>query len=461
MDVLALLPELCLLLGAVASLLVGLWLPRRQQWPAHAVAALAALAALVATAVAAAGPDRAVFSAGYQIDATLHVVRAVVAGAVPLVLAISRDQVRHHPRETEFATLVLLAALGAVLLAGANDLLVLAAAYLLATVPLYALAGFGKDAGGTEAALKLALFGALLGITMLAGITVLFGLGGASGYPALAEGLRAAPPPAVVGAVVATAAGLLFKAGAVPGHFWLPDAVEGTGIGVAAFLTTVPKVGAIAALYRLVTDAVPAAGGVALLLALLAVASMTLGNLAAFGQDDVRRLLGYSTVSQVGYLLIAPAAAGAELARPALLLYLVGYTVTNLGAFAVVAARPGAHQLSDYSGLFYRDPLLALTLVVCLLGFVGTPPTAVFAGKLTVFTAGLDAGLGWLVVLAAVNTVASVFYYLRWIAPLFREAGTREGGARARWARGTAYTAGAATLLVGVGAGVVLAAVAA
>ncbi|WP_026930086.1 NADH-quinone oxidoreductase subunit N [Glycomyces tenuis] len=456
-DVLALLPELCLLLGAVGGLLVGLWLPRERQWIVHALAAAALLAAIALALADATGASRTVFDGTYTLDPTLHTVRVVVPAATLLVLALSRGAVRGHVRETEYAVLLLLAALGAVLLAGASDLLVLAGAYLLASIALYPLAGFAKDAPGTEAALKLALFGAFLGITMLAGITALYGLGGGTAYATLRGGLTEVPPSAVTAAAVAVLAGLLFKAGAVPGHFWVPDATEGAGVGVAAFLTTVPKIGGLAAIYRLSTEAVPAPAGLALVLAVLAAASMTLGNLAAFWQDNARRLLAYSTISQVGYLLIAPAAAGAELARPALLFYLAAYAVTNLGAFAVVAAHHRGENLDDYTGLFRRMPLLALTLVVCLLGLVGTPPTAVFVGKLTIFAAGLDSPMTWLVVLAVANTVASVFYYLRWIAPLFKEpTDEHTAGVPVGWAPATAYTAGALTLLLGVGGGLIL-----
>jgi NADH-quinone oxidoreductase subunit N len=168
----------------------------------------------------------------------------------------------------------------------------------------------------------------------------------------------------------------------------------------------------------------------------------------------VRRLLAYSTISQVGYLLMAVAAAGrASLALPSLLLYLAAYAVTNLGAFAVVCALPQARSLDDYAGL---RPWLAACLAVCLLGLVGTPPTGVFAGKLTVFTATLDAGLAWLVVVAAINTVASVFYYLRWLMPALR-AGDRTDGDRV--ATVTAYVAAPASVALGVLAGPVLAAV--
>ncbi|MFC4859368.1 NADH-quinone oxidoreductase subunit N [Actinophytocola glycyrrhizae] len=456
-DVLAVGPELCLLAGAVGGLLLGLWLPRERQGYAHLVASAGLVAAAGTTVPGFGAPAMSAYDGTYTVDTALRVVRVVVPLAGLAVLALSRDRVRGHPRETEFATLVVLAVLGTVLLAGASDLLVLVAAYAVASVPLYTLAGFGKDAPGAEAALKLALYGAFLGIVMLAGVTSLYGLAGATGYDALRGGLAGAPAAAVVAGAVALLAGLLFKAGAVPAHFWVPDAVQGSWTGVAAFLTTVPKIGAVVAVQRLVVDVLPADGTTPLLLAVLAAASMTLGNLAAFWQDDVRRLLAYSTVGQIGYLFIVPAAAGVDLAMPALLFYLGAYAVTNIGAFAVVVACPGATRLADYRGLSGRDPLLAFTLVVCLLGFVGTPPTAVFVGKLAVFTAGIDAGMVWLVVLAAANTVASVFYYLRWIVPLFRERATAPAArAEAGWARAVAYGSGALTLLGGLAAGVAL-----
>jgi NADH-quinone oxidoreductase subunit N len=145
-----------------------------------------------------------------------------------------------------------------------------------------------------------------------------------------------------------------------------------------------------------------------------------------------------------------------------LVFYLAAYAVTNLGAFAVVVELPGARRLQDFGGLFHHDRWLALTLVVCLLGLVGTPPTAVFVGKLTVFSAALDAGLGWLVVAAAaaVNTVASVFYYLRWIAPLFLRASAGRPAVAlqpaGRWTRIGVYTAGLASILLGLVSGLVL-----
>ncbi|WP_052867244.1 NADH-quinone oxidoreductase subunit N [Streptomyces niger] len=413
-----LLPEVLLGASAVLGLLLGAWLPRRRQWLTGALAAVACVAGIAAAVAAAPGP-MAAFDGAFAIDPVTATARVVILGGTLLVLVLGRIAYRADPRETEFYVLLQLAALGALLLAGAQDLLLLAAAYLLASVPSYTLAGFRKDGPGTEAALKYYVVGALLGVMMLTGITVLFAAGRATAYPALAGGLATAPTGLVAAGVVGLLAGVLFKAGGVPCHFWVPDAVQGSTPAVAAFLATLPKIGALAALYRLA--AVPLSATDVpwpALIAVLATASMTLGNLAAFFQTDVRRLLAYSTISQVGYLLIPIAVTGrSDQAQPALLYYLAGYALTNLGAFAVVCALPRARALDDYRGLLRRHPALALSLVVCLLGLLGTPPTAVFLGKLQVFTAAVDGGYTWLAVVAAVNTVASLFYYLRWIQP--------------------------------------------
>jgi NADH-quinone oxidoreductase subunit N len=463
-----LLPELFLAGGAVFGLLLGSYLPRRLQWLVRLLAVLVCAGGLVATVtgwsaggvsdgMSGMGGGGTVFEGSYSVDVATNTTRVVVLVSVLLVLGLAAAWVRGHWRETEFVVLLLLGALGAVMLAGANDLLLLAAAYLLASVPLYALTGFAKDSPGTEATLKFYLMGALLGVTMLFGVMLLFGIGGATTYADLAESLPAAATAAVAVGTVLLLAGPLFKAGAVPAHFWVPDVTEGAPPAVGALVTTIPKIGAVVAVYRFAAVVLePTTVDWPLLVAVLAAITMTLGNLAAFFQTNVRRLLAYSTISQVGYLLMAVAAAeSATLALPSLLLYLAAYAVTNLGAFAIVCALPHATTIDDYRGLLRRHRWLALSLAVCLLGLVGTPPTGVFAGKLTVFTAALDAGLGWLVVLAAVNTVASVFYYLRWIAPAMRTE-PEPGDKAERWASVTAYVAAPASIAVGPLAGLLL-----
>ena len=455
---LLLLPEMLIFLGGLTVLLGGSFLPRHRQWVTRVVAAVALAAGATAAAFGLAGPAQSAFDGTFAVDAATGVARIVAALGTLIVLARASDEITGSPRESETYALLLFATTGALVLAGADDLLVLAVGFLLASVPLYGLIGIARTPGGAEAAMKTYLLGALFGILLLVGVTLLYGVAGTTSYAELTSRLADAPDGVVAAGVVGVMAGLMFKAGGVPAHFWVPDAAQGSGGAVAAFLTTVPKVGAVVAAYRLVL-ALPETLSWPLLVAVLAVASMTLGNLAAFWQTDPRRLLGWSTVSQVGYLLVPVAVAGrTDLALPSLLLYLAGYTVTNLAAFAVTTAFPERRDLDSYRGMGRARPWLGAALVVALLGLVGTPPTAVFAGKLTTTAAVWDGGHAWLAVVVFVNTVASLFYYLRWIAPVYGRGETAErtvtgAFAPAAWSATTAVVTAALSLVLGVGAG--------
>ncbi|MEV5370692.1 NADH-quinone oxidoreductase subunit N [Streptomyces albogriseolus] len=459
----ALVPELALLGTAVIGLLAGSWLPRRRQWIIAVLAAAACAAGLVATGVTmATDREQTVFADVFAVDTATGFGRLTVLGALLLIVGMSVETVHGHKRETEYWVLLLLTGAGTLALIGANDLLTLFAAYLLASIPAYALAAYAKDARGTEAALKYYLMGALLGTAMLAGTALLYAAGHATLYRELNSALPAAAYGLVAVGLVGVLAGLLFKAGAAPAHFWVPDVTEGAPTPVAAYVTTLPKIGGLIAGFRLLHQALPGTDvNWPLLLAVIAAVTMTLGNLAAFFQSSVTRLLAYSTISQVGYLLMALAVATrTDLAQKSLLFYLAAYAATNLAAFAVVTELPHARTLDDYRGLARRHPGLAAVLVVCLLGLVGTPPTGVFLGKLEIFSAAVDGGLTWLAALAVANTVASLFYYLRWLAPLFRltpaEPSARAFVVSGRWSAATAYTAGAASLLLGIAGGAVL-----
>lgn len=463
-EALALLPELLLLLGAVGGLLLGLWTPQRRQWRVRIVVVLACLASATAAGVALPEPERRVFDGIWVIDSTTGVVRITVTLAVAAVVWLASHSVAGHPRETEAYVLMLLGALGTISLAASGDLLLLVAAYLLASVPLYALAGFAKDARGTEATLKYYLMGALAGVLLLVGVAALVLAVGSTGYPRLAEVLPGASAPLLALGVIGVLAGLAFKAGAVPVHFWVPDVTAGTTAAMAAYITTIPKIGAVVAAFRLLAEPfVDVRLDVPLIVAVIAALSMTLGNLAAFQQTEVLRLLAYSTVSQVGYLFMAVAvAARSDLAVPALTVYLAAYALTNLGAFACAAVLADAGTIQEWASAVRRRRALVVSLVVCLLGLVGTPPTAVFVGKLAVFTAAWDGGLAWLVVLAAINTVASLFYYLRWIAPAAAVPAEQVREPLAEEIRRSALTASpltlhvlaVASLLLGIGSGV-------
>ena len=456
-DTLALLPEILVLAGAVIGLLAGSFLPRERQAITRYVSVAALAVSAVAAAAAIAAPASSIFAGSFAVDVATGAVRLIVPLSTIFVIVLGKEEFSGSSRESETYSLLLLSSLGAMVMAGAADLLILAGSFLLASIPLYALVGLSRKPGAAEAALKTYLIGALLGIALLLGVTILFGIGGSTAYSTLRLTLTEAPSAAVAAGVLAVLAGLMFKAGGVPGHFWVPDATQASGTAVAAFLTSIPKIGAIIAAYRLI-DMLPPVGNWPLLIAVLATASMTLGNLAAFWQDDVRRLLGWSTVSQVGYLLLPVAVAGqATLALPSMLLYLAGYAVTNLTAFAVVAALPERRTIADFRGAAASHPWLSLALVVSLLSLVGTPPTAVFVGKLTTFAAAWDGGLAWLVVVAAVNTVASLFYYLRWLAPIFARNSPRSGEpSRRPWAERATILGAVVTVTIGVTAGFVL-----
>ena len=461
---LLLLPEILIFTGGLVVLLGGSFLPRDRQWVARLVAAVALVAAAIAAAVELPGPAEMAMEGTFTIDIATGVVRVVAALGTLVVLALASDEIGGSPRESETYALLLFATTGTLVLGGADDLLVVVVGFLLASVPLYGLVGIARTPGGAEAAMKTYLLGAIFGILLLLGTTLLYGVTGTTVYSELTQPLSDAPAGVLAAGVVAVLAGLLFKAGGVPGHYWVPDAAQGAGGAVAAFVTTVPKVGAVVAAYRLIA-ALPEGLNWPLLIGALAAGSMTLGNLAAYWQTDPRRLLGWSTVSQVGYLLVPVAVAGlSDLALPSLLLYLAGYTVTNLAAFAVTTALPDRRSLSAYRGLGRSRPLLGASLVVALLGLVGTPPTVVFVGKLTTASAAWDGGHAWLAVVVLVNTVVSLFYYLRWIAPVY---GRGEPYERAsvwafdplRWSSTTAVLTALASLALGIGAGLLWAVV--
>ena len=459
-----LLPEIVLFLGGLVVLVSGSFLPRTRQWVTRVVAATALTGSAVLAAVALPGPAQAAMEGTFTVDTATGVARIVAVLGTLIVLALASDEIAGSPRESETYALLLFSTTGTLVLAGADDLLVVAVGFLLASIPLYGLIGIARTPVGAEAAMKTYLLGALFGILLLVGITLLYGVSATTSYVDLTDRLADAPAGVVAAGVVAVLGGLMFKAGGVPGHFWVPDAAQGAGGAVAAFLTTVPKIGAMIAAYRLIAM-LPDTLAWPLLVAVLAVASMTLGNLAAYWQTDPRRLLGWSTVSQVGYLLVPVAVAGrSDLALPSLLLYLTAYTVTNLAAFAVTTAFPSRRDLESYRGMGRARPWLGASLVVALLGLVGTPPTVVFVGKLTTTAAAWDGGHAWLAVLVFVNTVVSLFYYLRWIAPVYGRGEPVErtmAGAfvPAAWSAATAVVTAGLSLALGIGAGVLLSSV--
>lgn len=451
-------PEISLIIGAVVTLVYALFAPRRAQ----VGAAVIALATLGVTAVASAvmlrGSQGLTFFDTYAADDTAVWAKLIIIGVAAVTIALSVEWFATDPRHGEYYTLLLLATLGAVVLAGAADLMAIILGLLLSSATGYVLAAYHRtNARSGEAAIKYYLLGALTNGGLVYGAVLLFGLGATTTLAGLTDALPGSDRTALVAGTALMVLGLAFKLGAVPAHAWVPDVADGAPAPVAAFLTVAPKVGALIAIARLVLTLPEDRVGWRLLIAVLAAATMTLGNLAALWQDDVRRLLGWSAVSQSGYGLMAVVALGrSDLAVPALLFFLVAYAVANLAAFGVVIELRGRTDRATYAGLATAQPLLALVLVLSFLSFVGVPPLAGFTAKLALFGAAIDAGYTWLAVLAVANTVVSLAYYLRIIAPSYFQPLAAPIPILGHWARWATLACGAAVVALGILAGPVL-----
>lgn len=416
-------PELVVLVGAVVVLVAALFLPRhRQGWCAGLTVAVLG-AATVVTLPMLGGGQALTFAGTYAADDAAVWAKLVVVAVTVVAVGLSVEWFRADARQGEYYALLLFSALGAMMLGGAADLMELVLGVLLSSATGYVLAAYHRaSARAAEAGIKYYLLSALTNGGMLYGAVILFGLGGTTTLVGLKDGLAGADALGLIVGASLVVVGLALKLGVVPAHAWMPDVADGAPAPVAAFVTAAPKVGALVALARLV-QVLPEGGvGWRPLVAVLAAATMTLGNLAALGQDDVRRLLGWSAVSQSGYGLMAVVAvARSPLAVPSLLYFLVAYSLANLAAFGVVVELGGRADRDSYRGLAATHPVLAASLLVAFLSFVGIPPLAGFTAKLALFGAAIDAGYTWLAVLAVANSVVSLAYYLRVLAPSYLE----------------------------------------
>jgi len=321
---------------------------------------------------------------------------------------------------------------GAMLIAGSGDLLILFLGLELMVLPGYMLAGYHKSDGySTEGAIKYFLLGSFSSAIFLFGLAFVWGITGTTNIDQVAgilggivSGATALSPGLGMG-LAFLMTGVAFKIAAVPFHYWTPDAYQGSPTPVTGYLSVGPKVGAFALIIRLFGDALgPLAADWTIVIMILAALTMTLGNLVALAQDNVKRMLAYSSIAHTGYMLVGFAAYGAGeiLGLEGLLFYGAAYAFMNLGAFAVIAAiqrRLGVtSNLSTFSGLVRREPALALMMTLFLLSLTGIPPTAGFFGKFYVILAAVNAGAenNWFNVLAVItmlNAAIAAFYYLR------------------------------------------------
>jgi NADH-quinone oxidoreductase subunit N len=378
-----------------------------------------------------------VFGGAYVRDSLTGLFDLLLLSIALLTLLFGPDYLR--PRglpAAEFGAMLFFAITGAMLIAGAHDLLLLFLALELMVLPGYLLAGYAKRDGlSTEGAIKYFLLGSFSSAIFLFGLVLTFGYTGTtsiSGVAAVvsqagATGITHLAPGLLMGLALLTT-GASFKIAAVPFHYWTPDAYQGSPTPVTGYLSVGPKVAAFALILRLFVETL---GGVKAdwtpIIVVLAAATMTLGNLVALTQDNIKRMLAYSSIAHTGYILVGLAAFGAAPAGSAagnaglqaVLFYSVAYSFMNLGAFACVSAlqrRPGVtSQIATFAGLGRRAPLLAALMLLFLLSLTGIPPLAGFWAKWYVIQAALQVG-GWLNVLAVLvvlNAAAAAFYYLR------------------------------------------------
>jgi len=373
------------------------------------------------------GHPGATFQAMVVLDRFALFVNVVVCLAGALVLLLSVGYVRRQRAEGgEYYVLVLFAALGMMLMASAVDLLMVFLGLELMSLALYVLAGFFRTrAASNESAMKYFLLGAFASGFFLYGIALLYGATGTTSLARLAGAV--ADPGAGRGPLVLAGLGLLlvgfgFKTSAVPFHQWAPDVYEGAPTAVAAFIATGSKAAAFAALLRVLGALRPVEADWLRLVWILAVLTMTLGNVVALAQQNLKRMLAYSSIAHVGYMLVGLAALGGA-GGAAVLFYLLVYSFATIGAFGVILLleREGveAVELAAYGGLAARHPVLALALAVFMLSLIGMPPTAGFIGKFYLFSAAVERDLIWLVVIAVLNSVVAAYYYLRLIVYMY------------------------------------------
>jgi NADH-quinone oxidoreductase subunit N len=322
-------------------------------------------------------------------------------------------------RRGEFYSLMLVSTIGMMLMASSYDLVMLFLAIETTSIPLYILAGFlYGDNKSTEAGFKYLFFGALTSAIMLYGFSLLYGFGGSTNIYNLSIKMQfgGMPDAILLGSMLLILVGFAFKTSIVPLHFWAPDTYEGAPTPVAGFLSTASKAAGFAVLMRVFYTLYSQVGfNWGILIAILAVFTMTLGNLLAIGQKNIKRLLAYSSIAHAGYVLVGLVAVS-PMGVASVVFYLGIYLVTNLAAFgvAVVFFRvAGSDDLAAYAGLSRRAPALGLVMLIAFLSLAGMPPFGGFVAKVWVFTAALQQGWLWLVVVGILNSIIGLYYYLR------------------------------------------------
>ncbi|MDP3921603.1 MAG: NADH-quinone oxidoreductase subunit N [Candidatus Omnitrophota bacterium] len=414
-------PEILLLIGAFAVLFADFFVTNKK------LIGITGLVILVATACLARLPaePQALFSGFFQLDAFTHFFRYAALGIVGVTILTSLSYARMPKAyQSEYYSLFLFMAFGLILMSAATNLLMIFLAVEFVSIVSYLLVGFLKDdPGSKEASAKYLLFGSLASAIMLFGMSLLFGATGSLDLDVIRAQL-AGSGFADLGLIslMLILVGLGFKISMAPFHMWAPDVYQGAPTPVTAFLTVGPKALGFAVLIRVLAGSFDHLySHWSSLIFVLSILTMTIGNVVAIAQNNIKRLLAYSSIAQAGYILMG-IVAFSDTGLRAVLIYLIAYAFTNLGAFVVVIAvsnRFQSDELESYSGLGRRAPLLAASLTIFLLSLAGMPPFAGFIGKFYVFTSALEAGFVSIAVVAALNSAVAAYYYFRVIRQMY------------------------------------------
>jgi NADH-quinone oxidoreductase subunit N len=496
-DVYLISPLLALAGLGVLVILLDLVIPRKGWLVAVAVIGLAAPAAfslvqllevnglLGGASVTNLVPADSVLAASISVDRFGLFFNFLVLAAAALVLLASTDYLRRLERlQGEYIGLILLSATGMLLMVSATELITIYISLELTTLPLAALAAFLNNARSSEAGMKFLIVGAISSAIMLYGMALIFGFSGSTSLTGIAASFQTITPGdlpfgslAMLLGVVLLVVGFGFKLSSAPFQMWVPDVYEGAPTPVVAFLSVASKAAAFALVLRVFYTGF---GSVNLdwgiLLAILAAVSMTVGNLAAIAQSNLRRLFGYSAIAHAGYLLIGVAAVGrnpeainaasgfATFGPSSVIFYLGAYTAANLTAFIAIIAighRIDSDRIEDYAGMARRSPFLAVALALSLIALIGVPPTGIFIAKIYIFTAAVNSGLVWLAILGVLNSVVSAYYYLRVIRVMFLQPANVNANDRIQTSLASRFAlsvAGTAMVWMGVAPGIMLAA---
>lgn len=424
-------PEVGLVIMAIVVLALDLYLPESQRRNI-AIVSFIGLAALAITPLAWAPPVEGQLVWGgmmrHDVLSQIFKVMVLLAGAITCLMSIG---VKGIGRKGEFYLIIIVSTLGGCLMSGAADLIMVFLALETVSIPLYILAAFKRDdVRSSESGMKYFLFGSFASAILLYGLSLIYGYSGQTNLYRIAEFLGSSDfannPVPVLGAMVLILVGFGFKISAVPFHFWTPDVYEGAPTPVTAFVSVASKAASFALLVRFFIAVFPvdlAIGGQEIqgfwvqLVAALSLVTMTLGNVLALSQRNIKRLLAYSSIAQAGYTLMGVAAIQSQTDQgvAAVGFYMFMYTFTNLLAFAVIiifSEATGSETIADLAGLNRRNPWLALAMTVGLLSLGGIPPAAGFFGKFYLFQAAVEANLVWLAIAGVLNAIVALYYYL-------------------------------------------------